>query len=327
MGRIIIGIHGLGNKPPLNILENWWYLALREGLVRIGHPEVYFNFQMVYWADILHPSPLNPEETDPKSPYFISEPYVAAGENSIRNPSKFRRKLLDFLEKEFDRLSKQNGISAPFNSFTNLIIRHYFKDLDQYYSGEFVDPHQGEIQTKIAIRNRLISVLRKFGNYEILLIAHSMGSIIAYEVLSLIENFKGVDALITAGSPLGQPFVINKFRNESGNLTGEEDKPKTPETVLRYWYNLADLEDKIAINYDLADDYSTNSRGIQVVDKEVINNYIYEDKPNPHKLFGYLRTTEMAEVIYQFLSEDRNRLEFWLYNKFQEIRKKLFGKI
>jgi hypothetical protein len=327
MSRIIIGIHGLGNKPPKKILENWWYLALLEGLGQISHPEVFFNFELIYWADILHAVPLDPEETDHSSPYYIAEPYVAAVQNSIRHPSNFRRKLLDFLEKEFDRLSKQNGISRPLNSFSNLIIRHYFKDLDQYYSGKVIDKEQGDIEAKTAIRNQLISILKKYQNQEILLIAHSMGSIVAYEVLSLINDFEGIDTLVTIGSPLGQPFVINKFKNESEYLTAEEDNPKTPEAIRKKWYNFTDLEDKIAINYDLADDYSENSKGIQVVDKEVYNNYAFEDKPNPHKLFGYLRTAEIAEVVYQFLSEDQSRLEFWLKNKFHKLRKKFFRKI
>jgi len=32
MANIIIGIHGLGNKPPKPLLEHWWKLAMIEGL-------------------------------------------------------------------------------------------------------------------------------------------------------------------------------------------------------------------------------------------------------------------------------------------------------
>jgi len=32
MANIIIGIHGLGNKPSRHFLEYWWKLAMEEGL-------------------------------------------------------------------------------------------------------------------------------------------------------------------------------------------------------------------------------------------------------------------------------------------------------
>jgi hypothetical protein len=62
MSKIIIGIHGLGNKPPKDLCEKWWKKSLREGLNSIGRKYFNFNFELVYWADILHPTPLNPNE-------------------------------------------------------------------------------------------------------------------------------------------------------------------------------------------------------------------------------------------------------------------------
>ena len=60
MDKIIIGIHGLGNKPPKDLFDNWWQQSIAEGLKRIGRPRHDFNFELVYWADSLHPVPLNP---------------------------------------------------------------------------------------------------------------------------------------------------------------------------------------------------------------------------------------------------------------------------
>jgi len=31
MDKIIIGIHGIGNKPPEDILRNWWLDSILEG--------------------------------------------------------------------------------------------------------------------------------------------------------------------------------------------------------------------------------------------------------------------------------------------------------
>ncbi len=54
MSKIIIGIHGLGNKPPPKTLGRWWEAALREGLERIKKPKQQFTFELGYWAHFLH---------------------------------------------------------------------------------------------------------------------------------------------------------------------------------------------------------------------------------------------------------------------------------
>ena len=53
MANVIIGIHGLGNKPPGQLLEHWWKLAMIEGLKTSNFDSVISKFEIVYWADIL----------------------------------------------------------------------------------------------------------------------------------------------------------------------------------------------------------------------------------------------------------------------------------
>jgi hypothetical protein len=62
--KIIIGVHGLGNKPSKELLETWWKWAIMEGLRIVGKPRFDINFELVYWADIQYPNPLNPNITD-----------------------------------------------------------------------------------------------------------------------------------------------------------------------------------------------------------------------------------------------------------------------
>ena len=64
MSNIIIGIHGLGNKPPPKTLSRWWQAAIREGLERIKKPNPPFTFELVYWAHYLYPLPLKPRIKD-----------------------------------------------------------------------------------------------------------------------------------------------------------------------------------------------------------------------------------------------------------------------
>jgi len=78
----------------------------------------------------------------------------------------------------------------------------------------------------------------------------------------------------------------------------------TPRNVTRSWYNLSDLEDRVAFNYDLGDDYAANDLGVVAEDLIVYNDYEVDGKQNHHKVYGYLRTKEMAEIIDDFLSDD-----------------------
>ena len=76
MKKIIIGIHGLKNKPPRKILESWWKKSILEGFQNHGLPKLDFQFELVYWADLEYSKSLDPKVTDPKDPLFIEHPYA-----------------------------------------------------------------------------------------------------------------------------------------------------------------------------------------------------------------------------------------------------------
>ena len=90
---------------------------------------------------------------------------------------------------------------------------------------------------------------------------------------------------------------------------------RVPGNITHRWYNLSDLRDRVAINYNLADDYDPNSAGIAIIDKQVTNTYEYGGVSNPHKSYGYLRTPEMSEIIYQFLCRGRLPISIWITEK------------
>ena len=56
---VIIGIHGLANKPPVDEKTCWWKVAIAEGLARNeGLADAAFAFAFVYWADLRYDTPL-----------------------------------------------------------------------------------------------------------------------------------------------------------------------------------------------------------------------------------------------------------------------------
>ena len=306
MSRIIIGVHGIGNKPPPNILRAWWKVSIREGLKKIVAPDTFFNFELVYWAHYLHSTSLKPGIKDADHPLIIEEPYFPAPKVAEpEKPSELRQKILDYVDEQLDKLFLNEDLSINYKSITDFIIHHFFSDLEAYYKNNCVKESEQDCEAKAAIESHLADVLKKHRRKKILLIAHSMGSIIAYDVLTRFARDVKIDTFVTIGSPLGLPIIKSKIIAESETNATQKRSLKTPENILRNWYNLSDLKDKIALNYRLHDDFEENSRHVQPVDKIVINNYEFRGRKNPHKSYGYLRTLEMAEIISHFLGPKR----------------------
>ncbi len=303
MSKIIIGIHGLGNKVPENILTRWWESAIIEGLSRSNHHSLDFDFQLAYWADFQHPVPLDPAIKDKKHDLFVEDPYLPAGNtDQDEKGSDFRKKLLDYLGGQLNRIFLNEDLSINFSSISDFIIHHFFSDLEVYYSAEdgVYTTAQETIREQTCLH--LAKVLKQHRGKQILLIAHSMGSIIAYDVLTRYAPEVEIDTFVTIGSPLGLPIIRSKIGAEMAE--GESMIPvlKTPENVKTSWCNQADLRDKIALFYELADHFADNPRGVKVSDQSVTNNYIYKGEKNPHKAYGYLRSNEMKDIIDEFLT-------------------------
>ena len=301
MKNIIIGIHGLKNKPPKELLERWWKTAISDGLNNIGHHDINFQFELVYWADLEYPKPLDPDIKNTKDNLFIEHPYIPICKTEFpEKESRIKRKILDTFEDGLDKIILHEKKISGIEKIVDSTIRRMFQDLDAYYYGYCkIDKEQIAQQ---AFRNRLIKILQKHKHKRIIIIGHSMGSIIAYDTLIQDVTELKIDTFITIGSPLGFPLIIKKILTEQDIKINSEAKPPTPESITSAWYNFSDLDDKITLNYDLTDDYLPNSKNIKPVDVIINNTYEYNGQKNPHKVYGYLQNEEVAKVISRFLS-------------------------
>lgn len=305
MAKVIIGIHGLGNKPAGNLLEKWWRASINEGLVKLGQPIPDLNFKLIYWADVFYDRPLNENIVDKEDPLYLEERYTPAPMDDIFEEHPVRQKILDVLEKELDSIFLNEDMTINFSSIADAIIHRYFKELDFYYSKDISDTSFNSMEAKNIIHNRVVNEFQKHQGDDILLIGHSMGSIIAYDVINYIAPDIDIHTLVTLGSPLGFPVIMGKIAAERNISLPKLHKLKTPESVKRKWYNLSDLEDKIALIYRLSGNFDPNSSGVHVTDMIIHNNYQINGERNPHKSFGYLRTPEMARILYDFQVNDR----------------------
>ncbi|SDG27393.1 hypothetical protein SAMN05216377_110121 [Pseudonocardia oroxyli] len=92
---------------------------------------------------------------------------------------------------------------------------------------------------RIAAREAVQEAIRKYRPEVI--IAHSLGSVIAYEALHSEPNSE-VDLFMTVGSPLAMPSVVlpRLYTEMNGNI---RERPSN----TRSWVNLADVGDIVAV--------------------------------------------------------------------------------
>jgi hypothetical protein len=298
MSKIIIGIHGLGNKPQEDLLKEWWISAIEEGFKLAGIKTQKFKLELVYWADLIYDQPESLDIIDKKDPYYLDEAYTLSPHpKAPEKDQSFRKKMLQFIENQLEKVFLNDDFSLNYKGVNDIIMHRYFKELEMYYSdtGE-------QITLKRNARQRLLKILEKYKFDDILLVGHSMGSIIAYDVLQFELKRQSVHTFITIGSPLGLPFIRTKIADEMKE-SYENLSLRTPYSISKAWLNFADLEDKVALNFDLSNDFAPNSKGISPIDFEIINDYENRGIKNPHKSFGYLRNPEFIQQLHLFLNE------------------------
>jgi len=322
MGKVIIGIHGLKNKPPKYNLEKWWKEAIIEGFKLNKYKKKRFKFELVYWADLDYETPQDPEDWDHNNPEYLSAPYTPHEESEFEKiKEQFKKGVRKTIETGLDFIFLKDGEISGLDKVVDAAIKRKFSDLYTYYSGDCVT--KPGVNAGKEFRERLLKILKKYKRHQIMLIAHSMGSIIAYDTLAEIGKKQNIDYFVTIGSPLGLPVVIKKILMEQRKNNGDpkvnsnnganadpavpddrEDSrviPPTPEAIAKKWYNIADVDDGIALVSEIGKKFAPSTRNIRPFDIAVRNNYIYKGKSYPHKIYGYLRCSELSQIIHEFV--------------------------
>jgi hypothetical protein len=302
MARIVIGIHGLGNKPGPSILTEWWEKSMIEGLELNGYSAKLPKFEMVYWADILHSKLMDINISDPENPLYLDEKYVPSPTDFIPKKHPVRKKILKFLGEQLYKIFLNKDLSLNYSFIPNYFVRRYFKEIEIYYKEDSTQKDPQACKINVLIKQRLIVALEKHKDDEIMLVCHSMGSIIAYDVLSFVLPNVRIRTFVTIGSPLGMPIIVSKIASQYKLRSRGRRRMVTPPGVYGNWFNYSDVLDKITFNYKLGKKFGANALGVKPKDYEVINDYHNsEGEHNPHKSYGYLRSKEFARVLNDFV--------------------------
>lgn len=301
---LIVGIHGLANKPQESVLTQWWRQAITEGLNKNENtPASSLAVEMVYWANQMYSAPLHTKSDFADDVLFNDEPYVEATPGTLilrkdRIWDEWISAGSDLIGTSLEKFKEQFGI----NSLADRLLGILLKDLNHYYQ---------DAAKRDALRTTLRETLLANRDKKIMLIAHSMGSIIAYDVLTLLGQTHrdfAIDHFVTIGSPLGLAHVKGKIIQEYTHRGEERKRLRTPSVVKNSWVNYADRKDPVALDTHLGRDYGPNATDVIVEDDLVYNDYRIrknnssEPDRNYHKSYGYLRTPEISALIKNFLT-------------------------
>jgi hypothetical protein len=135
---------------------------------------------------------------------------------------------------------------------------------------------------------------------RVLLIGHSMGSIIAYDSLWELDHLEGinpcVDCFLTIGSPLGMNYVQKRL------IGMQEGHRRIYPGNIGQWINVAARGDLVALDPSLSDDFRDMVRNHDVDSitdlRDGIYNHFRDNRGlNVHKSYGYLVNPNVARVI------------------------------
>jgi hypothetical protein len=185
------------------------------------------------------------------------------------------------------------------------LISSVSKDFAEYLAGK---SDYGE-EVRKRLRVKLCHLLDR--GDRVLLMAHGMGSVVAYDVLwqlshdaELKEQYGEikVDTWLTLGAPLGD-------RNIRKRLLGAKEAvaDRFPTNVIS-WQNVSAEDDYTCHDNTLADDFNSmlNQRVVSAVrDYHICNLAVRYGKSNPHSSVGYYIHPRVAKVVVDWINADR----------------------
>ncbi|MYV41899.1 hypothetical protein GT030_24285 [Streptomyces sp. SID1328] len=246
----VVAVHGIGKQRlGEHTLRQQWLPALNDGLAWADHAVrlTESDVTVAFYGDLFRPDGEFLAAGDP--PYTAAD--VAAG---------FEEDLLlawwqaaadsdpGVVPPDADTLVVTPGVvQAALRAlsgsrfFAGLALRAMVFDLKQVH----------HYLTDVDVRAKALArVVDQIGEDTQVVVAHSLGSVIAYEALCARPGH-GVRALVTIGSPLGIPHLIVHRLQPAPLALGGSLRGVWPGGEHLAWTNLADQGDVVALVKDL----------------------------------------------------------------------------
>jgi len=175
-------------------------------------------------------------------------------------------------------------------------IRSTANEMDRYFK------NTDDVARKI--RNLLKLTLRPMIEHhdDVLLIGHSLGSVIAYDTLwelSHQEGLKGKVDFFTLGSPMGMHYIRRRLLGMNGHA--EKSYPD----LIHRWINVTAKGDVAALNEDINGSFHPMLeqglvRSIEDHCHDIYNFFRSDAGLNCHRSYGYMVNPAVGSIIAQW---------------------------
>lgn len=172
-------------------------------------------------------------------------------------------------------------------------VRSTAHEIDRYFDNTDDIAHR--------IRDMLKQTLRPMLEQqdEVLLIGHSLGSVIAYDTLWELSHLEGVTGkvdFLTLGSPMGMHYIQRRLLGMNGQ--GERSYPE----LIRHWVNFSAEGDVTALNRDFSESFHTMLKlglveSIQDHCHGIYNFFRSDAGLNCHRSYGYMVNPAVGSII------------------------------
>ncbi|HFQ5142087.1 TPA: hypothetical protein ACGUU1_002359 [Vibrio vulnificus] len=305
MAKRILFIHGRGPKPDRNDLQTLWFDAIQHGLLRdYGESRVQAFKQIekrfIYYGDLSNELFGEPIE-NPQSRFEALEKLKQYPRNGFTKTNYKKVSKLGFLAEALaDTFSAVLGhlkLAEPLITSVAPDIAHYWNE-DIYFGSD--------------LRSRLTKELKEAldSGDEVMMVAHSLGSMISYDCLWKLSHYgeyrhdygaeKKVDLLVTLGSPLGDENV--KARLKGSSLSGKKRYPLN----IDQWCNISAEDDYISHDNRIKNDFKEMLQlglvkgGMKDI-YPIYNLCVRDKQSNPHSAIGYLVHPKFVTVLNQWM--------------------------
>lgn len=269
----VLGVHGVGNDRPLqsdddaaDSLATIWTAALTKGLPTTEAVDL----RVAYYAPQLRSEvPHGAEDPDALDP--PAQAMIRAWIGLLDPPAEIAAgRATAPLRHALEWVAERFGLDT---TLTRIFTTVFFREVATYF-----DPSNSYPRT----RSRNVVLKAITAHRPRIVIAHSLGSVVAYEALWARPDLT-VDLLLTLGSPLGMPDVVFPRLDPSTAPTGWGQRPPG----VRTWINISDAGDLIAIPRHLAQRF----RDIEHDLGTTIHAFDF------HKVVNYLRNPTTIEAL------------------------------
>ena len=185
---VIIGIHGLANKPDEQTLRGYWLASIEEGLEKnCDLAGADLTYEMVYWADAFYAHSQHRMPEYYFDALYNHQPYIPATSGQLQERvetrlDRLRRRLSDYAGSVIDWAYKADILDEA----SDWVIKRisFTRDLQLYYENPTIPTSDGgSLGARTVLHERLRAKLHQHKEERLMLIAHSMGTIVAYDVL------------------------------------------------------------------------------------------------------------------------------------------------